>query len=145
MRHWRLKGQTLVLNIFCIKCGGFFQFEIIINFLLSSSRYIWIPMLGVYGHPGYFYSYIAGIYLISNKLCGTKFLVKCISKTILWEGRIQWFMMTSDWLRGGSPDSSMRNWYIIIQVNILYTTKEVSNTIEQIMLQTSRPPSLILR
>ena len=31
----------------------FFQFEIIINVLVSSSRFIWIPMLWVYGHWKY--------------------------------------------------------------------------------------------
>ena len=29
---------------------GFFQFEIIINVLIGSSRFIWKPMLWVYGH-----------------------------------------------------------------------------------------------
>ena len=40
---------------------GFFQFEIIINVLVNSFRFIWIPMLWVYGHYKYFYSYRAGI------------------------------------------------------------------------------------
>ena len=39
---------------------GFFQFEIIINVLVSFFRFIWIPMLYVYGHYKYYYSYIAG-------------------------------------------------------------------------------------
>ena len=33
---------------------GFFQFESIINVLVSSFCFIWIPMLGVYGHYKYF-------------------------------------------------------------------------------------------
>ena len=33
---------------------GFFQFEIIINVLVSSFRFIWMPMLRVYGHYNYF-------------------------------------------------------------------------------------------
>ena len=40
---------------------GFFRFEIIINVLISSSRFIWIPMLWVYDHYKYVYSYSAGI------------------------------------------------------------------------------------
>ena len=38
---------------------GFFQFESIINVLVSS--FIWIPMLWVHGHYKYVYSYSAGI------------------------------------------------------------------------------------
>ena len=34
---------------------GFFQFEIIINVLVSSFWFIWIPVLWVYGHHKYFY------------------------------------------------------------------------------------------
>ena len=37
----------------------FFQFEIITNVLVSSSRFIGIPVLGVYGHYKYFYAYSA--------------------------------------------------------------------------------------
>ena len=33
---------------------GFFQFQIIIPVLVSSFRFIWIPMLWVYGHYKYF-------------------------------------------------------------------------------------------
>ena len=40
---------------------GFFQFEIIMNVLVSFFRFIWIPMLWVYGYYTYFYSYSAGI------------------------------------------------------------------------------------
>ena len=40
---------------------GFFQFKIIINVLVISFRFIWIPVLWVYGHYKYFYSYSAGI------------------------------------------------------------------------------------
>ena len=40
---------------------GFFQFEILINFLVSYFRFIRIPMLWVYGYSKYFYSYIAVI------------------------------------------------------------------------------------
>ena len=40
---------------------GFFQFEIIINVSVSSFRFIWIPMLWVYGHYKYFNSYTAWI------------------------------------------------------------------------------------
>ena len=40
---------------------GFFQFEIVRYFLVSSFCFTWIPMLWVYGHYIYFYSYSAGI------------------------------------------------------------------------------------
>ena len=37
------------------------QFEITINVLVSFFRFIWMPMLRVYGHYKYFHSYSAGI------------------------------------------------------------------------------------
>ena len=37
---------------------GYFQYEIIINVLVSSLCYIRIPMLWVYGHYRDFYSYV---------------------------------------------------------------------------------------
>ena len=40
---------------------GFFHIEIIINVLVSYVRFIWIPVLWVYGHYKYIYSYSAGI------------------------------------------------------------------------------------
>ena len=44
-----------------LKAGGFFQFEIIINVLVSFFRFIWIPMIWVYDHYKYLYYYSAGI------------------------------------------------------------------------------------
>ena len=38
-----------------------FQFEIMINVLFSSFRFIWIPVLWVYGHYEYFNSFSSGI------------------------------------------------------------------------------------
>ena len=49
------------LNFFFKKTLGLFQFDIIINVLFSSFRFISIPMLWVYGHLKYFYSYSPGI------------------------------------------------------------------------------------
>ena len=40
---------------------SFFEFEIFINDSVSSFRFIWITMLWVYGHIGYFHSYSAGV------------------------------------------------------------------------------------
>ena len=37
-----------------LEAKGFFQFEIILNVLFSSFRFIWKPVLGVYGHYKYF-------------------------------------------------------------------------------------------
>ena len=39
---------------------GFFQFEIIMNVLVSSFRFIWIPMLWVYDLKTYFKPHSAG-------------------------------------------------------------------------------------
>ena len=45
-----------MLKYFCINRGeqSFFHFEIITNVLVCSFRFIWIPMLWVYGHNKYF-------------------------------------------------------------------------------------------
>ena len=43
------------------KPKGFFQFKIILIALVSYFRFIWIPMLWIYGHYKYFYSYSARI------------------------------------------------------------------------------------
>ena len=40
---------------------GFYQFEIIINVLVISFWFFWIPVLWVYDHQKYLYSYSAGI------------------------------------------------------------------------------------
>ena len=40
---------------------GFFQFKIIINVLVSSFWFIWIPMVCIYDHYKYVDSYCAGI------------------------------------------------------------------------------------
>ena len=44
-----------MIDYFYINHGdkGFFQFKIIINVLASSSRFIWMPLLWVYGHYQY--------------------------------------------------------------------------------------------
>ena len=47
------------------------QFEIIINVSVSSFWFIWIPMLWVYGHYKYLYSYSAGIYFSRHNLTST--------------------------------------------------------------------------
>ena len=52
-----------MLEYFCINHRNkrVFQFEIIINVLVSSFRFILLPMLWVYGHYKYFNSFSAGI------------------------------------------------------------------------------------
>ena len=50
---------------------GFFHLEIIINVLISSSWFIWIPMLWVYEHQKYVYSYNAGIDFSRENLTST--------------------------------------------------------------------------
>ena len=49
----------------------FFQFEIIINVLVISFWFIWIPMLWVYGHYKYVYSYSTGIDFSRQNLTST--------------------------------------------------------------------------
>ena len=48
-----------------------FQFEIIMNVLVSSFRFIWIPMLWVYGHYKDFYSYMGGVDFRRQNLTST--------------------------------------------------------------------------
>ena len=50
---------------------GFFQFESIINVFVGSSRFILIPLLWVYDHYKYFYSYSAGIDFRRQSLTST--------------------------------------------------------------------------
>ena len=50
---------------------GFFRFEIVINVLVISFRFIWIPMLWVYYQYEYVYSYSAGIDFIRHNLTST--------------------------------------------------------------------------
>ena len=49
----------------------FFRFEIIINVLISSLRFIWIPMLWVYDHCRYCYFYSAAIDFRRQNLTST--------------------------------------------------------------------------
>ena len=54
--------QSYLPELICKKSSqtkGFSRFEIIINVLVSSFRFIWIPMLWVYGHYQYVDSYSA--------------------------------------------------------------------------------------
>ena len=53
------------------RSNGFNQFEIIIKVLDSSFWFIWIPMLWVYGHYRYFYSYSAGTDFSRQNLTST--------------------------------------------------------------------------
>ena len=48
-----------------------FVFEIIINILVCSFWFIWIPMLWVYGQQKYFHSYSAGIDFSRQNLTST--------------------------------------------------------------------------
>ena len=50
----------------------FFQFEIIITVLVSSSLFTWIPMLGVYDHYKYSNSFSRGDRLYSQNLTSTE-------------------------------------------------------------------------
>ena len=49
-----------------------FEYNIIINVLVSYFCFIWIPMLWIYGHYNYFYSYSAGIDLRRQNLKSTQ-------------------------------------------------------------------------
>ena len=50
---------------------GFFYFEIVIDVLVSSFWFIWIPMLWVYGHHNFFNSSSAGIDFRRQNLTST--------------------------------------------------------------------------
>ena len=58
---------------FCIDHGAqrVFRFEIIITVSVSSFRFIWLPMLWVYGHYTYIYSSSAGIDFRRQNLTST--------------------------------------------------------------------------
>ena len=58
-QHW----NTQLLKQW--RSTSFFKFEILIDVLVISFRFIWIPMLWVYGHYKYLNSLSAGIVLIS--------------------------------------------------------------------------------
>ena len=62
-RSCRVVLTLTTLNFVCKpwKPKGIFPFEIIINVLVSSFCFIWIPMLWVCGHYEYFKSFSAGI------------------------------------------------------------------------------------
>ena len=64
MSHWPFNPPLKRCIFFYENYGdqtGFFQFEIIINALISSFWFIWIPMLWVYDHYKYLYFYSAGV------------------------------------------------------------------------------------
>ena len=67
--HKPLKRWNLLYKLWRPKC--FFQFEIIIIIFVSSLRFIWIPMLWVYDHYKYCYSYSAGIDFRRHNLTST--------------------------------------------------------------------------
>ena len=71
---WLIKTTIVVISRIRVNPSGaeiflnkqwrskvFFQFDILINILVSFFRSIWIPMLWVYGQSKYFYFYSAGI------------------------------------------------------------------------------------
>ena len=64
-----LKALNFLKKI--MKTKDFFLFEIIINVFVSSSRFIWILMLWVYGHKKYYYFYSAGIDFSRQNLTST--------------------------------------------------------------------------
>ena len=61
-------------ELFCSNHGDwrvFVQFKIIINILVSSFRFIWIPMLWVFDHYKFFNFFSAGIVFIRQNLTST--------------------------------------------------------------------------
>ena len=67
---------------------GFFQFEIIINDLVSFFHFIWIPMLWVYDQVKYFYNYSAGIDFRRQNVTSTD--VKSSGKVDTRTVRVMW-------------------------------------------------------
>ena len=68
----------------------FLQFEIIINVLVSSFYFIWIPVLRVYGHYKYFNSFSSGIHFIRQNLTSTDVRFWRIKSTDVRFWRIKW-------------------------------------------------------
>ena len=67
---WEVFGTPSMYRLFSGKTSQrlrrrpwFFQWEIIINVLASSLRFIWIPMLLVYGHYKYYILSVRGSFL----------------------------------------------------------------------------------
>ena len=93
---WRtvstLKRLKYFLHKLEIQCG-FFQFEIIINVLVSSSHFFWLPMLWVYGHYNFIQCFIMTRYydvyrpqILTSKIGSRAERVNhktCITKTAL--------------------------------------------------------------
>ena len=68
-----LKGHNIIyILVLPLQCWIMFvktmekKFEFIINDLVSSSRFIWIPILWVYGHSNFFKSFSVGIVFIGH-------------------------------------------------------------------------------
>ena len=64
---WGLK-ELKQLNICMWAMEHIFQFEIIINVLVSFFRFIWIPVVWIYDHYKLFYSFSAVIYFRRQNL-----------------------------------------------------------------------------
>ena len=89
-------------NLISSPAKGFSQFEIIINVLASSFRFIWIPMLWVYGHYEYFYSYSAGIDFNRQNLILTTKVAPCTERV-----KMYWKLLT---LLGPSAAINLSAW-----------------------------------
>ena len=79
LAHWPFTTSVLYPNPYSAelilyktwRSKGLFQFEILINVLASSSCFIWISMLWVYGQYKYFNSSSAGTVFIRQNLTST--------------------------------------------------------------------------
>ena len=104
---------------------GFFQFEIIINVLVSSFWFILIPMFWVYGHYKYFNSFSARTIFIHQYLPSTNVRFWRI-ETILTLKRLNrqlyWKAFKSDLFYQQPPNT---NRYAVLSTNLHHTNLSV--------------------
>ena len=88
-RQWTRVQPTLIQRLVSVGLQRWiiFQFEIIINVLVSSFRFIWIPMSSVYDHYKYSNSFSAGTVFICQNLTSTGVRFWRIKTTPRWKGR----------------------------------------------------------
>ena len=106
----------------------FFQFEIILNFLVSSFRFIWIPMLWFSGHYKYCNSFSAVIVLRCQNLMSLTLyppnysvgifthLNLCLADAI---HNFKWVKIIQIWQNGGRLFSNRADWCHIMALTCL--------------------------
>ena len=120
--HFSYILNLTTLNIFLYKPWrpkGFFQFEIIITVLVSSFRFIWIPMLWVYGHYKYFHSYSAGIDFSRQNLTSRRQILttKVDPRTV----RVKWWEIPLNPFSAGTYYELLDLTYLVFYIHLKLT------------------------